>query len=568
MITYLHIQNAALLEEVSVHFGQGLNVLSGETGAGKSILVDSINFLLGQRPVRDFVRTGSELAQVEGVIDFNDPLIEEGLFSLGIEAEDNQLVLSRTLTAVGKSVCKINGRVVPVGILKDAAKLLVDVHGQHEHQSLLDSAKQMQLLDHFCPAELGVQKKALESQLAQYRENARAMRALTGADNTREEQMEIWKFQLSEIEAAALKAGEEEDLEAKRNRLGSLDKLSTNTVRAISMLYSGAGRDGAAQDKVNAAVGYAAEIAKLDPARETIHTLLVEIAAQISDIIEELRDYHDELDADPATLEKCENRLDVIYKIKKKYGPTVEDVIKKRDKLQANLDGMVDTEAQIRKLKQQRKLISAEVMRICDAMNTLRTATASQLSEGITAVIKDLGMAKATFAINISRKTAFTPDGNDLVEFMISPNPGEPEKPLRRIASGGEMSRVMLAVKTVMADADRMDTVIFDEVDTGVSGRTAQQVAEKLAVISSKRQILCITHLPQIAAMADNHFLIEKSSLSQDGAERTMTTVTKLDDEKMTHELARLIGGAKITDSTMHAAAEMKQLANDVKKQH
>ena len=561
MITHLRIKNVALIEQVDVDFAHGLNILTGETGAGKSILVDSINFLLGGRPVRDFVRMGADFAHVEGILEISDPVVTEGLFQLGIEVTGGEIILERTLQKAGKSTCRIDGRTVTAGLLKEAAALLVDVHGQHEHQSLLNPVKQMRLLDQFCGEELTLLKTTLEGLLSEYRKIDRELKALSGVGNQRQEQIDVWRFQLGEISEAALKPGEEEELTIKRNRLSVTDKLSKNSTQAISMLYGSYNSQVSATDQLGRAAMLITDMAKLDPTCEKIQANITEATQLLSEIVSELRDYNDELNADPFELEKLETRLDTIYKIKKKYGGTVESVLAKQAQLNTNLMGLEDSELEIRKLKTKRSSVIKDITATCDQMNAIRVKTAGVISGEITAILKDLGMKSASFSVDVSRKTAFGPDGNDVVDFMISPNPGEPEKPLRRIASGGEMSRVMLAVKTVMADADRMDTVIFDEVDTGVSGRTAQQVAEKLMMISRKRQILCITHLPQIAAMADTHFLIEKGL----EGDRTVTRVYPLPHDASAKELARLIGGAEITQATMNAASEMKSQADGLK---
>ncbi|MCL2405850.1 MAG: DNA repair protein RecN [Defluviitaleaceae bacterium] len=553
MISTLNIKNVALIDEVEVNFAPGLNVLTGETGAGKSIVVDSINFLLGQRPGRDFVRTGADYASVRGIVEVEDPTIIQALEGMGIDlAHEGQLLLERTMQAGGKSICRIAGRTVTAGMLKEACALLVDVHGQHEHQSLLDANKQMVLLDQFCGEDMTAHKAALSDVLKRYRENSRALKAIQGVGNQRSEQIEIWKFQLAEIEKAALVPGEEENLTARQARLSALERLTTNTTAAVYLLY---GSEGAAMDKVSSAKSKVAEMARLDPTREPMLASLTEIEAQLADISRELRDYRDELNGDPAALDKIESRLDTIYKTKKKYGPTVEAVLKKQADLTQNLANLENSEAEIKRLQATMRTIAAEITAICDDMHNLRDMHGRRIAARIQEILQELSMPKAQIAIDITRKTAFGPDGNDQVEFQISPNPGEPLKPLKRIASGGEMSRVMLAIKTVLADCDRIGTVIFDEVDAGISGRTAQQVAEKLRGISRNRQILCITHLPQIAAMADTHFRIEKQTQS----DRTVTSVYALAFEDMIDELARLIGGAEITSATRNAALEMKK---------
>ncbi|MCL2577055.1 MAG: DNA repair protein RecN [Defluviitaleaceae bacterium] len=566
MITNLRIQNVALIDEVEVDFAPGLNVLSGETGAGKSIVVDSINFLLGGRVSRELIRAGADFASVDGVMEFDGPFfsfVKEGLFNLGIQGfDEGQILLSRVMQAdTGKSVCKINGRTVTVGILKSAAELLVDLHGQHEHQSLLDPTKQLTMLDQFCGEELSEHKKTLEQLLSRYKELNRDLKKLTSTVSA--EQLEIWRFQLDEIEKAALKPDEEDALTAKRDRLSGVEKLSKNTSSVVGLLFSGfyENRPGqlSAVDQTAKAAALSAEIARLDPEREPLHDALVDIHTQLSEITRDFRAYMDELDADPQELDKVETRLDTIYRLKKKYGGTIETILKKQEELARNLDNIENSEAEIAQITAKRKEISKEITTVCAKMNALRTERTENISLQVTEILREMGMKNAKFFMEITKKTSFTPDGNDEIEFMIQPNPGEPAKPLRRIASGGEMSRIMLAIKTILTD--KISTVIFDEVDTGISGRTAQQVAEKLLTVSRTRQILCITHLPQIAAMADTHFLIEKSVEK----ERTITTVNALSKDNAINELARLTGGAQITEATLQAAREMKTQADGLK---
>jgi DNA repair protein RecN (Recombination protein N) len=566
MITSLTIQNVALIDQVQTVFAPGLNVLTGETGAGKSIVVDSINFLLGERPVRDFIRSGADFAAVEGMIEVEDKQITKALENLGIYAEGGQILLERVMQTGGKSTCRINGRTVAVGMLKEVSTLLVDVHGQHEHQSLLDATKQMNLLDRFCGEEMEAKKAVLADLLNRYRENGRELKKLAGIGNQRNEQLDFWRHQVSEIEAAALKEGEEEKLTARRNRLGGLEKLSENTRRALGFLYGGAESQYSALDQTGRAMSCITEIAKLDPAKEPLMVNLNDAITILSDVAADLRNYIDELDTDPQELERIESRLDVIYRLKKKFGPTFENIQKKYEQLCQNISVIENSGAEISRLSGIKRTLTLEITKVCDTLSALRREQAATISSDICKVLYDLGMPDARFEITVTRKPSFTADGNDQVDFMISPNPGEPMKLLKRIASGGEMSRIMLAVKTVLADADRIPTVIFDEVDAGVSGRTAQQVAEKLAVISRRRQILCITHLPQIAAMADTHFYIEKNTRQTNGETRTITSVQALSNESVTTELARLTGGALITDATLNAAREMKEQATAIKR--
>jgi DNA repair protein RecN (Recombination protein N) len=557
MISHLRICDVALIREVEIDFGPGLNILTGETGAGKSILVDSINFLLGERPVRDFIRSGAESASVTGILEITDESVTNALTQLGFAPEDGQLMLSRAMTG-NKSVCRVNGRTVAVGMLKEISALLVDVHGQHEHQSLLNTDKQLGLLDQFC--DLTGLKQQLDAYIKSYREYGKALRALSGLGNQREARLEIIGFQRDEIKNAGLQKDEEETLNARRKRLGGLDKLVKLTSASLSLLDGGEGEQ-TALDQIGKALVFLQEIAEYDTERGGLADTLAEAATLVNDVAGELRDYAEELDADPQELERVEARLDAIYRLKKKYGATLADVISYGEKMDAEYERLVNAEQEINSLQAKRRGITREIAAVCAKMTAIRKRQAEVIERQITGVLTELGMKNARFKIDIQPKPAFGADGNDRVEFMISPNLGEPLKPLARIASGGEMSRMMLAVKTVLADADKIATLIFDEIDAGVSGRTAQQVAEKLNAVAKNKQLLCITHLPQIAAMADTHFLIEKTT--RDDA--TVTSVRALDRDEIIGELARLTGGAVITEATRKAAGEMKEQAEGLK---
>jgi DNA repair protein RecN (Recombination protein N) len=413
------------------------------------------------------------------------------------------------------------------------------------------------LLDRFCGKAIADVLPLLAAQLSRYRAANRELKALQGDGDSRARQIEEWQHALDEIAAADVKPGEEDSLAAERTRLASLEQLQAAATGALAALDG----EGGAADTASRALSHAATIAKLDEDSAVLHTNLVDAHAALTDATSEIRAYLDRLDADPHRLGELEERLEALYRLKRKYSTTADGLLKKRDEFEAKLAALTDSDAQISRLKAERKVASHEITALCDKLHAARTAAAAEIGGKISEILADLGMANARFSIEITRSTTFTANGNCTAEFMISTNPGEPVKPLRRIASGGEMSRVMLAVKTVMADADAVPTVIFDEVDTGVSGRTAQQVAEKLATVSRRRQILCITHLPQIAAMADTHFLIQKNA-AQD---RTITSVQPLNPTDITAELARLIGGVQITTATKNAAQEMKQQANQIK---
>ena len=559
MITSLRIQNVALIDEVSVDFAPGLNILTGETGAGKSIVVDSLGFLLGGRPARDFVRTGADFAHVEGIIQTDG--FEDELMALGVETDDGQIMLSRTMQAA-KSTCRINGRTVTAGFLKDVATIFVDLHGQNEHQSLLDPTIQLMLVDGFCGNGLAELKAVLDEHLSDYKKANKALKSIVGVGNQRQEQIDLLKYQLQEITAANIRLGEEEELQEKKTRLLSLDNLLKNTVLALEHISEVEGTNVVpASLPIGIALQATAELSRLDPTMESLHSKLLNIQSELSEIGWELGGYKDKLDCDPGELEIVEARIDFLYHIKKKYGKTIADVLNKKEEISQQLDSLENSEEEIKKLTKQLRELTTEITNVCDLMYDKRVEASEYISKEVSKILHDIGMENAEFVIEITKKKSFGQGGNNEAMFMISANQGEPLKPLRRIASGGEMSRVSLAIKTVMAEVDRVSTVIFDEVDAGISGRTAQKVAEKLAAISRHRQILCITHLPQIAAMADTHFQIEKSSSEK----RTVTTVTALSEEKSVNELARLIGGRSITESTTYAAKEMITQAKIIK---
>jgi len=556
MIKNLHVKNVALIDEAEVEFGEGLNILTGETGAGKSILIDSISFLLGERTGKDFIRRGTDTAEVEGLILVEDLEMRQIIKDMGIEIED-ELLLSRTLSHTGRSACRINGRNVTVGMLKEICSNLVDLHGQHQHQSLLNANKHIILLDRFCNESLENFKIELADLIDAYRNITKELKNMQGAPGQREAQLEIWQFQINEISQAQLKPGEEEELTKRRDRLSSVDRLAKNAGEALQLLYGGV-TDNSVTDHIGRSITLVTELAKIDESKYPLVERLTEMSIMLADVVEDLSDYSRTLDADPHTLERLESRLDVIYRLKKKYGLSVEDVLAHLAKVEEQFAKSNDSEAEIARLTTKRREVMQAIASKCNEMTAVRRKYAEMIEGRIVEALRDLGMKNVQFAISFEKQAAFTNNGNDKVEFMISPNLGEKLKPLAQIASGGEMSRVMLALKTVMADVDKISTLIFDEIDAGVSGRTAQMVAEKLVQIGRGHQILCITHLPQIAAMANSHFLISKSSTD----EETITSVQELSQEGAVLELARLIGGAEITEATMQAAGEMKAMGS------
>lgn len=554
LIKHLHIKNIALIEESNIYFHKGLNILSGETGAGKSMLILSISFLLGARITKDIVRKGTDTALVEGMIELNNELVVKTLKEMAIEVDsDNLLLITRSINKEGKSACKINGKNVTIGMLKEMSTYLIDFHGQHSHQWLLNSNKHIELLDKFCSDKIENYKDALSVTIKKYKEISKTITSLTENESNISALMDIKEFQLNEINSADLKINEEENLQARKNKLKDSEKLTILTEKTLSLLSS----ENEPQNTVNKienAVSLVKELFQLDNSNEKLSNTIEEISVELSEVVRELRSYEEELEHDPYELDEIESRLDLIQSLKKKYGKNILEILEYKDKLIKELDQIENREQKLISLKKQKKECVANILKHCNTISTLRKDTSILIKKEIIKILNQLGMKDAQFDILIEQKKEFSTNGFDKVEFLISANKGEALKPLAKIASGGEMSRVMLALKTVLADVDNIETFIFDEIDTGVSGRAAQQVAEKLALISKNHQLICITHLPQIASMAQRHFLINKKT---DG-EKTTTEVIELDYEKSVSELARLIGGIKITDQTILAAKELK----------
>jgi DNA repair protein RecN len=561
MLLGLHIKNVALIEEEEIEFGKGFNVLSGETGAGKSMIIDAINFVLGERTSKDFVRRGQAKAQVEAEFEIKDRDTLSAIQEIGIEADDNIVIIQRIMTAEGKSTNRVNGTSVTAGMLKQISEGLIDVHGQHEHQSLLNAARHMDILDKFCGEKIEQYKVDLGVLIKEYKSILSQINALAGDDEERSKKIEALEFKINDIEDASLKKGEEEALLERKGYLNNIEKITKYTHNAMELLYLGADEEMSASDKIAQAIDDVGNLKIIDPDCNNIYDELNEVGTALDDVIRKFKKYSDEIFSSPEELDNIEERLDIIYRLKKKYGATVEEVLAFQERLQEELDFISNSEEELKKLSLRKADIFSKIKVDCKKMTDLRIKTAQQLEQEIETQLKELEMKNASFKIVVKQKDTFNSKGCDNVEFMISANLGEELKPLAKIASGGEMSRVMLAMKTVVAHAESIDTFIFDEIDTGVSGKTAVRVGEKMATIGKKRQILCITHLPQIAAMADRHFLIEKSVKG----EKTVTEVKALDYNGAVGEISRLMGGGQAGNLVTKAAEEMKKYADEYK---
>ena len=552
MLEHLHIRNVALIKESEISFGDGLNILTGETGAGKSMIIDSLQFALGGRAGKDFLRHGEKQAAVEALFSVQSQALTEKLAENGIvPEEDGTLLITRTLSEAGKSVCRINGSTVTVGMLKEIAEDMIDIYGQHEHQSLLNPVKHIRLLDRFCGAGFGEAMEGYKNSRQRLKDLEKQLTILIGDESQREQRMDMLLFQKEEIEAAELQEGEEDALLEQKKRLSSMERLIRLTGESVTLLYDGDDRAPSACDQLGDALAKLQEAAEYDAALSPLADALADGYAAVEDCARELKREAEEQEADPEELERIEERLQLFYKLKRKYGGSIEAVLEFYEKAVQELEFLSNSSEKAAELSAKKAAEEKRLSALAETLTARRRATAEQVEEQIETALHDMEMKHARFHIQIEEKADWGADGKDKVEFLISANAGEPLKPLAKIASGGEMSRVMLALKTVLVDADEIGTFIFDEIDTGVSGRTARRVGEKMRFLGGKRQLLCITHLPQIAAMADNHFLIEKES----DAGETVTRVTALDEEGAVREVARLMND--VTETTLAAAREL-----------
>lgn len=552
MLEHLHIRNVALIKESEISFGDGLNILTGETGAGKSMIIDSLQFALGGRAGKDFLRHGEKQAAVEALFSVQSQALTEKLAENGIAPEeDGTLLITRTLSEAGKSVCRINGSTVTVGMLKEIAEDMIDIYGQHEHQSLLNPVKHIRLLDRFCGAGFGEAMEEYKNSRQRLKDLEKQLAILIGDESQREQRMDMLLFQKEEIEAAELREGEEDALLEQKKRLSSMERLIRLTGESVTLLYDGDDRAPSACDQLGDALAKLQEAAEYDAALSPLADALADGYAAVEDCARELKREAEEQEADPEELERIEERLQLFYKLKRKYGGSIEAVLEFYEKAVQELEFLSNSSEKAAELSAKKAAEEKRLSALAETLTARRRATAEQVEEQIETALHDMEMKHARFHIQIEEKADWGADGKDKVEFLISANAGEPLKPLAKIASGGEMSRVMLALKTVLVDADEIGTFIFDEIDTGVSGRTARRVGEKMRFLGGKRQLLCITHLPQIAAMADNHFLIEKES----DAGETVTRVTALDEEGAVREVARLMND--VTETTLAAAREL-----------
>ncbi|MCZ2260118.1 DNA repair protein RecN [Sporosarcina sp. G11-34] len=562
MLSEISIKNFAIIESLEVMFEEGLTVLTGETGAGKSIIIDAVQLLTGGRGSQGFIRHGAKRAELEGQFILEDskhPAIAK-MMEFGIEAEDGVVILRRDLSSNGKSVCRVNGKLVTIAILREISSQIIDIHGQHENQELMQERRHIHLLDQFAGKKLA---HAFDNYSLLYDQYRKLKRKLEAADDNEQhiaQRIDLYSFQLKEIDAASLKIGEEEELEEEQRKLQNFSRL----YERLNTAYESISGDSRALDWVGSAMSDIEDAADVDKALKPYYETIASSFYSLQDTAHELRSILDRMEFDPARLDIVEERIAQHLALKRKYGRTIEDILIYRDKIADELDQLVNRDERLIAEQEKFNHLVKDLEIEAEELSIIRKDASVKLESAIMEQLDQLHMGSASFKVKIETKKGgnFDLSGNDDVVFYISPNVGEPLKPLVKIASGGELSRLMLALKTIFSKHQGVTSIIFDEVDTGVSGRVAQAIAEKISMIASHSQVLCISHLPQVAAMADQHYLIKKE-VKED---RTRTIIENVMNSERTVELSRMLSGAETTPLTLKHADELLKLASERKK--
>lgn len=562
MLQSLYLENIALIEKLGIELFPGFNVLTGETGAGKSIIIDAVNFVLGERTSRDLIRNGAARAKVEAVFNLNEgDAAFAALDALGIEYDGNELILSRELSAAGRNACRVNGTLVPVASLKSVSDTLVDIHGQHEHQALLDAENHISYLDAYCHAESLPIIEKIDAIVSRRNELMLKRNSGFSSEREREREMDMLRYQIEEIASANLEAGEEERLNAEKTVLLNAERIRT-ALETAHMALSGA-EEGSALSAIDTARRSMRDIAALNKDYEALGDKIEELYYAAEDISFVLRDTSENVESDMQRLEEIEQRLKLISDLKRKYGRTVEDVIDFGKDAETKLNELENAETLAAELDAKLDKLKAEYNVAADELSKVRRAAGDRLKRDVLNELKDLGMAKAMFDVALSDASGGEPrkGGRETAEFMLSANPGEPLKPLEKVASGGELSRIMLCFKSIFADNDRVPTLIFDEIDTGISGRTAAVVGEKMLGIAKKHQVICVTHLAQIAALADAHLMVRK----YDDGKNTFVETRQLNEEEKVQRIAQMMDGESDSPSALTHARELIARADKIK---
>ncbi len=558
MLRNLHIRNLALIREIDVDFSEGLNILTGETGAGKSIIIDSISMALGGKATRSLLREDAPFGLVELLFEINDPETLALLEQYGVIPEEEGVIYISRKIQGNRSICRINGETRPAAEIRECASLLLDIHGQSEHQKLLRSEHQLELLDLYGRDELLSLKKDVAEKYRVYHELKKRMGSEELSEEERLRKMSFLEFEINEIEEADLHSGEDEELEKKYRKLANARKIVVAAGNAHEL--TGYDNPESAGETIGRASGMLENVSEYDEQIEELRERLSEIEDLLNDFNRDLSEYLGELSFADEEFAECEERLNTVNHLKAKYGRTIDNVLSLLASKKEELEELTDYEESRRRLRGEFERAERELSEACGKLTDARKKTAAIFSEEVHRQLIDLNFARADFDIAF-RDAEYSEKGRDAVEYMIATNPGESLRPLGKVVSGGELSRIMLGIKTMFAEGDRTDTLIFDEVDTGISGRTAQRVAEKMAVIAQGRQVICITHLPQIAAMADTHYGITKDVTDSSA----ITRIEVLNARESADELARLIGGAEITRNTQNSAREMQEMCRKYK---
>ena len=560
MLISLHVKNLALIDETEVFFKEGLNILTGETGAGKSIIMGSVNLALGGKADKTLIRSGAEYALVELVFQIDSKEQEKLLQEMDIPLEEDGMVIIMRKLMPERSLCKVNGVTVSQRQLKELASLFINIHGQHDNKDLLNVKRYSQILDEYSGDELAIVKNNLKTVYSEYKEVCMNLKLSVEDEKERNREISLISFEIEEIENASLKIGEDEELEEQYRKMVNSKRIA----ESVAIAYDCTGYSGrnAAGDSIGRAVRELKQVVSLDSEVEELANQLEEIDNLLNDFNRSLVNYQESLEFEPAEFDQVERRLNQYNHLKDKYGNSVEEILSYKEDRESQLERLTDYENYISGLLAEKEKKYKEVLCLCKELSYIRKENALVLQNSLKNALQELNFLSVELEITVvSDENAITNDGFDEVDFIISLNPGEPMNSISKVASGGELSRIMLALKSVMADKEEISTLIFDEIDAGISGKTAWKVSEKMAVLGKEHQLICITHLPQIAAMADAHFMIEKSA--KDG--RSVTEIFELKEEKVMEEIARLLSGTKVTEAVISNAKELKDLATKTK---
>lgn len=559
MLLELNIENFAIIDKIRINFTKGLNILTGETGAGKSIIIDAVSLVLGSRADKEYVKAGCEKTTIEALF-FIEHIkdIDEILEEYGIQKEsDNILLITREIFNTGRSTSRVNGRTVTLSMLNIITSKLIDIHGQHDHQSLLKNDRHSEFIDSLGNEKIIIIKEKVKKEFESLQTLKNKLKNLVHDEMEKERKIDLLKFQLEEIIEARLIEGEEESLISEYNVLSNAEGIIKALSDAVISLDSDYYGNKSILDELNNIYAVFSKISKHNNSIISFSNIIESVIYQLQDLTREMRNYKETIEYNPEKLQFLDERLDLINKLKRKYGKTIKDILKYGDEVSKELNILLNCEEEIKEIRERIHNRESNLSVLCQELTSERTCIAKKFEDEITEELSEVNMSKVKFKVKIEKLEHFTDNGIDKIEFLISTNPSEPLKSLSKIVSGGEMSRIMLAIKSILAEVDKISTLIFDEIDTGISGRTAQIVGEKISKISTTHQVICITHLPQIAALADSHYLIDKKIIGN----KAITKIVKLNYDERIEELSRLLGGVNLTEITKQHAREMIEMS-------